>query len=228
MAAQTEQIVVEHFQATHVSLKEDSIFMLCSILSRQTRIATSKLNSSSLEYFKSVLDECQSRDKKYRKRIKKSAANSELNFSNAYVDFLKSTMLYSESIKKVLNDVDSDELFESALKSALTLYLARNESVRLEFNPCLVTSKNDEEEQDPAAYLVRSITYALNNASIEHFKRALELLEQSMDKEMTQLGDPEPNFDVFVRLANLFKTLSSDFELKHEFKDDYSKFLQKV
>lgn len=230
MAYLIEKTLIEHFITSHASLNEDAIFLLCSTLIRQTRISTAKFDPKTRDYFKSVLDECLGREKKHRKRMRKpTSTNSQLNVSNAYVDYLKSLILFSESIRSVLDDdvLSADELFEGSLKSALVLYLSRNESVRLEFNPCLVTSKNTDDEQDPVAYLIRSLTYGLNNVSVDRFKCALDVLEQNIDHELVQLGS-DVSFDGFVRLARFLKTMASDFELKQEFKDDFSKFLQKV
>lgn len=157
----------------------------------------------------------------------KKPTNIDVSVSNAYVDFIKSVMLHSESLKSFVDEENSnpDELFEGAFKSALTLYLNNNDTtIRLEFNPCLVTNKNVEESTNAVAYLIRSVTYALNNSSVEQFKRALGVFEEKTSHELEACDE----FTRLVRLGKLYKTLACDFELKQELKDEFSSFLQKV
>lgn len=137
-------------------------------------------------------------------------------------------MLFTDSLKSIFDQLDSKQLFDDAFKSALNLYLSINETtIRIEFNSGYVTTKNVEDEHDPSAYLVRCVTYALNNLGIDQFKHALEVFEQKLDQQLSELAFVS-DFNVFVKLAKLFKTLTCDFELKHELKDVFSSFLQKV
>lgn len=218
---------IKHFMTSNNDLSESVKFSLCSTLIRYVCTAENKLaNDEIAAYFRVLFKENQSRDKKFRKQMKKS---SEARLTNSHVDFLRSTMFYSCHLKTILDD-ETDEPFDVAFKSIFSLYLildGHENNVHFDFNSCYSTARNVSDAEEPNDYLIKSLTQALNSLSAEQFKRTLTNLEEKVNKELSNL-DSSSSCIVICKLLRLFKTLSSDFELNTELKEDFSNFLQKV
>lgn len=212
--------VVNHFKVSNNCQTEKEYVLLCSIFIRYCCLLANNnsIDDDHKELLTKLLQKCHTIDKQYKEKLKNHNSNFQVQCS--YVEYLKSSMLFANQLKSLIN-IESN-IFETSFKRILDVYLHNNKVLDIILYP--FAEKQEYNDEIVRNYLIKSLTYAINSLNINEFKCVLNIL----DKRLANISLSSSLDLTFLKLIKILRNLSCEFELKNELREEFSYFIQKV
>jgi hypothetical protein len=222
-------------------------FYICSILIRQMCSSSSSSLSSKQSapatatqtaYLTKLLDSCLKLHKKIIKHVSKTG-DKPLRISSFYIDFVKSYVINSVKLSSLVaatSQADPAKLCKDMIKVFARLNKHQANSIEIDFSFVHQKGYDEADAMDVELdegdelnkfdvsnnYLLRMLVTSFNTLNLDQFKLILEFMGSELTESATH-----HNYTTFLKMTELIKVASCDFELNESLKEEFFVFMQK-